>query len=98
MSGELRSNIFEGSFKEQKNQIRASLWQKKEADGSVNKEFKEYEGAGLVAQRLRSCILLQRLGFISLDPRRRPTHYSSNHAVAMSHIRNGGRLAQTLAQ
>ena len=32
------------------------------------------------------------------DPRHGPTHYLSSQAVVVSHIQNGERLAQTLAQ
>ena len=36
--------------------------------------------------------------FTGSDPRHRPTHDSSRHAVEASHIQNRGRLAQMLAQ
>ena len=35
---------------------------------------------------------------MGLDPGRRPAHYLSSYAVAVSHIQNRGRLAQMLAQ
>ena len=38
------------------------------------------------------------LGFTGSVPRRGPTHHSSSHAVAASHIQNRGTLAQMLAQ
>ena len=38
------------------------------------------------------------LGFANLDPGCGPTHFSSSHAVAASHIQSGGRWAQMLAQ
>ena len=37
-------------------------------------------------------------GFAGLDPRRGPTHCSSSHGVVASHIQNGGRGAQIVAQ
>ena len=37
-------------------------------------------------------------GFAGSDPGHRPTHHSSSHAVAASHIQSGGRLVQMLAQ
>ena len=37
-------------------------------------------------------------GFMALNPRCEPTHYSSHHAVVRSHIENRGRLALMLAQ
>ena len=37
-------------------------------------------------------------GFAGSDPRCRPTHCSSSHALVASHTQNRGRLAQTLAQ
>ena len=37
-------------------------------------------------------------GLAGSDPGHRPTHCSSSHAVALSHIQNRGRLAQMLAQ
>ena len=40
---------------------------------------------------------LRSLGFEGSDPGCRPVHCSSSHAVAASHIQNGGRLAQMLA-
>ena len=36
--------------------------------------------------------------FTGSDARYRPTHRSSSHAVAASHIQNRGRLAQMLPQ
>ena len=36
--------------------------------------------------------------FMGLDPRHRPMHHSSSHAVVVSHIQNRGRLAWMLAQ
>ena len=39
-----------------------------------------------MAKWLSPCALLQWLGFAGLDPGRGPTHHSSNHAVAASHI------------
>ena len=41
---------------------------------------------------------LAALRFVSSDPGHRPTHCSSSHAVAASHIQNRGRLAQMLTQ
>ena len=38
------------------------------------------------------------LEFEGSDPGRGPTHGSSSHAVAVSNIKSGGRLAQMLAQ
>ena len=38
------------------------------------------------------------LGLASSDPACRPTHHSSHHAVAASHMQNRMRLAQMLAQ
>ena len=38
------------------------------------------------------------LGFVGLDPRCRPTHCSSSHVVAVSHIKKRGKLAQMLTQ
>ena len=38
------------------------------------------------------------LAFVGSDPWCRPTHCASSHAVAASHIQNGGRLAEMLAQ
>ena len=42
--------------------------------------------AGLVAEWLSSPALLRCLGFPSSDPGHRPTHHSSSHVVAASHI------------
>ena len=58
-------------------------------------------GASLVAQWCSSkvralCFIGPR--FAGLDPGRGPTHCSSSHAVAASHIQNRGRLTQMLAQ
>ena len=38
------------------------------------------------------------LGFMGSAPGRGPTHCSSSHAVAVTHIQSGGRLAWLLAQ
>ena len=38
------------------------------------------------------------LGFVGLDPGRRPIHCSSSHAVVASHIQSRGRLSQMLGQ
>ena len=37
-------------------------------------------------------------GFVGSDLWHRPTHYSSSHAVEVTHIQNRGRLALMLAQ
>ena len=37
-------------------------------------------------------------GFVGSDPQCRPMHRLLSHAVVTSHIQNGGRLAQMLAQ
>ena len=55
-------------------------------------------GAGLVAEWLSSCALLGGPGFSGSNPGCRPTHHSSSHAVAVSHIQNREILAQMLAQ
>ena len=45
------------------------------------------------------CVLrFHSLEFAGSDPRHQPTHSSSSHAVAASHIQNRGRLAQMLGQ
>ena len=48
--------------------------------------YKVSPGAGLVAERLSARVPLQRLGFAGSDPGCGPTHRSSSHAEAVSHI------------
>ena len=56
------------------------------------------EGAAWWLSGQVSALRFSSPGFAGSDPRRGPTHCSSSHAVAVSHIQNKGRLAQMLAQ
>ena len=71
------------------------IWGRFKGGGSKNQVVSglaQWHSGEVCTLRFRS------LGFTGLDPRCRPTHCSSSHAVAASHIQNRGRLAQMLAQ